>query len=465
MSVNTIPKLLVIDDDEQIIRQLQWALSGEYEVFPACNRAAAVEIVEREGVFLALLDLGLPPHPKEAIEGFQTLEEMISRNPRIKVIVVSGTTDRQNALQAVEKGAHDIFAKPVNLDELRIVLQRLCRIVEMEQETIAQRGTGQNGPFERMIGSSASMKAVFSTIVKVAATDVPVLILGESGTGKELVANAIHSLGARRNGPFGAINCAAIPQNLLESELFGNERGAFTGASTHRRGRLEYARGGTLFLDEIGDLAPELQVKILRFLQEKTVERVGGREPIPVDCRVIAATHQDLDADVRNKRFREDLYFRLAVVRITLPPLRQRGTDILELADHFVRSYSREFHRTPKRFSRAAVDAALHYPWPGNVRELQNRIKRALVLADGPFITPSDLELDEPVPSASVASATLRQLKDEVEREVVTRTLKETGGNISKTARTLGISRPTLYELINRYRMNTSSGNPKARNH
>jgi two-component system, NtrC family, response regulator len=451
MSDKILPKILVADDDPQIVKQLQWALSDEYTVFPAGDRPTALEIIEREQVPVALLDLGLPPHPREAIEGLRVLEELIAQNPLVKVIIVSGNSDRQNALRALEKGAHDIFAKPVNLDELKIVLQRVYRRVEMEKESIEDRGLIARLSFENMIGSSPIMKSVFSTITKVAATDVPVLILGESGTGKELVANAIHSLGARKHGPFGAINCGAIPENLLESELFGNEKGAFTGATAHRRGRLEYAQSGTLFLDEIGDLAPELQVKILRFLQEKVIERVGGREAIPVDCRVIAATHRDLDKAVKESRFREDLYFRLAVVKIALPPLRQRGDDILELAEHLVDSFSKELKRPPKRFSRTAVQAMRQYSWPGNVRELQNRIKRALVLAEGPFIVPADLEIEGSPANAAPAGTTLREAREELEREIISKKLVETNGNISKAARALGISRPTLYELMSRY--------------
>ncbi len=268
---------------------------------------------------------------------------------------------------------------------------------------------------------------------------------------RELVANAIHKLSVRAAGPFSAINCGAIPENLLESELFGNEKGAFTGATTNRRGKLEYAQGGTLFLDEIGDLAPELQVKILRFLQEKIIERVGGRESIPVDCRVIAATHRDLEKAVKEDRFREDLYFRLAVVKIALPPLRERGNDVVELATHFVESFSKELKKPPKKFSRAALDAIQRHTWPGNVRELQNRIKRALVLAEGQFVVPSDLELQGLAASGQAIYVTLREAREELEREIISRNCRKTGGNVSKTAKELGIGKPTLYELMTRY--------------
>jgi two-component system NtrC family response regulator len=445
---NSLPKLLVADDDEQIVKQLQWAFSDEYAVFPASDRHTALEIIQREDISVALLDLGLPPHPRDAIEGLRTLEELIARNPLIKVIIVSGNSERQNALRALEKGAHDIFAKPVNLDELRIVLQRVYRRVQMELESLEGQVQANHVLFESMIGSSRAMRTVHSNIAKVAETDIPVLILGESGTGKELVANAIHRLSTRKGGPFSAINCGAIPETLLESELFGNEKGAFTGAFTNRRGKLEYAQGGTLFLDEIGDLAPELQVKILRFLQEKVIERVGGRESIPVDCRVIAATHCDLDKAVKENRFREDLYFRLAVVKIALPPLRERGNDVIELATHFAESFSTELKRPPKKFSRSALEAIQKHAWPGNVRELQNRIKRALVLAEGAFIRPRDLELDSP---GQGPSCTLREAREELEREIISKKLQENAGNVSRTARALGVSRPTLYELMTRY--------------
>jgi two-component system NtrC family response regulator len=448
---NSLPKLLVADDDEQILKQIQWALSDEYRVYPANDRVTALETISRERIPVALLDLGLPPHPRDAIEGLRTLEEAIARNPLIKIIIVSGNSERQNALRALDKGAHDIFAKPVNIDELKIVLQRTYRRVEMERENQEEHFAGNGVPFENMIGSSTAMKTVHSSIAKIAQTDVPVLILGESGTGKELVANAIHKLSSRNNGPFSAINCGAIPETLLESELFGSEKGAFTGATANRRGKLEYAQGGTLFLDEIGDLAPELQVKILRFLQEKVIERVGGRESIPVDCRVIAATHRDLDKAVKEDRFREDLYFRLAVVKIGLPPLRERGNDPIELATHLVDSFSKELKKPPKKFSKAALDSIQRHRWPGNVRELQNRIKRALVLAEGQFIVPSDLELEPATGSDRSASYSLREAREELEREIVSKKLQQNGGNVSKTAKDLGISRPTLYELMNRY--------------
>ncbi len=452
-SATSLPKLLVVDDDVQILKQVQWALSEDYCVFTAGDRDSALRLFRNECIPVVLLDLGLPPHPREATEGLLALEDLITRNPLAKVIIVSGNSDRKNALLAVAKGAHDIFPKPIDLEELKVVLSRVYKRVELERENLEEQNLARHVSFENIIGSSAAMSGVFASVRKVAATDVPVLITGESGTGKELIANAIHSLSARKKGPFIAINCGAIPETLLESELFGHERGTFTGATGQRRGRLEYANGGTLFLDEIGDLAPELQVKILRFLQEKVIERIGGREPINIDTRVIAATHTDLDAAVRENRFREDLFFRLAVVKIPLPPLRERGNDVVELAEHLVSVFSQELRKPPKKFSRPALEAIRRYGWPGNVRELQNRLKRALVLTDGPLIGPSELELEVPAGAAAPSGSSLRRAKEDLEREIIAKTLQQNGGNISKTAKALGISRPTLYELMTRYQL------------
>jgi two-component system, NtrC family, response regulator len=453
---SSLPKILAVDDDEQILKQIQWALSQDYQVYMAGDRAKALEIFRKEKIPVILLDLGLPPHPREAFEGLAALEEMLAENPLAKVIIVSGNSERQNALRAVELGAHDIFPKPVDLDELSIVLKRVYRRIQLERESLEERNLATQIPFEQIIGSSPVMKGIFNAIRKVANTNVPVLILGESGTGKELVAMAIHNLSQRREGPFAAINCGAIPENLLESELFGHEKGAFTGATAQRKGKLEYAKGGTLFLDEIGDLAPSLQVKILRFLQEKVIERVGGRESIPVDSRVVAATHQDLEVAVKENRFREDLYFRLAVVTINLPPLRERDSDVVEIANQLVQAFSKELHIAPKKFTRQALDAMKAHTWPGNVRELQNRIKRALVLAEGPSISAAELDLDNSLESR--AKLTLKEAKEEVEREVIAKALQENSGNISRTAKSLGISRPTLYELLARYDLSQPAG-------
>ncbi len=448
-----LPKLLVVDDDEAILKQIQWALADEYSIFTATDRDAASRTFRKEDLSVVLLDLGLPPSPRDATEGLQALEDFIAWNPLVKVIVVSGNSERANALRAIEKGAFDIFPKPVDLDELKTVLHRVYRRLALEEESVEERQLADHVSFDRIVGSSPAMKSVLATLRRVAETDVPVLISGESGTGKELIANAIHALSARNAGPFAAINCAAIPENLLESELFGYERGSFTGATTQRRGKLESAQRGTLFLDEIGELAAPLQVKMLRFLQDKVIERVGGRESIPVDCRVIAATNQDLEKAVKENRFREDLFFRLAVIKIPLPPLRERGSDVAELADHLIESFSKELRIPPKKLSRTALQAMLNHAWPGTGRELQNRIKRALVLADGPFIGPEELELEAPAPELATSTSTLKSVREDIEREVIARSLAANHGNISRTAKELGISRPTLYELIAKYRL------------
>lgn len=445
-----LPKILVVDDDEQIRKQIQWALKDEFTVFSAGDRPSALEIYKKEDIPVVLLDLGLPPRPREASEGLQALDEFIGLNPLTKVIIVSGNAERANALAAIDKGAHDIFPKPVDLDELKVVLRRVYKRIQLETESIEVRSLGRRVSFEEIIGSSPPMKEIFATVSKVAATDIPVLITGESGTGKELIANAIHKRSARKDGPFVAINCGAIPDTLIESELFGHEKGSFTGATTQRRGRFEYANGGTLFLDEIADLAPELQVKILRFLQEKVIERIGGRTLIPIDSRVIAATNQNLEEAVKANRFREDLYFRLAVVKIALPPLRDRDSDVIELAQHLVQAFSKELKKPPKKFSREALEAMRRHGWPGNVRELQNRVKRALVLADGPVIGPSELELETPEGDLPPAS-TLKEAREALEREILINALHENDGNVSKTAKALGISRPTLYDLMSRH--------------
>ncbi|NLT65133.1 MAG: PEP-CTERM-box response regulator transcription factor [Acidobacteria bacterium] len=444
-------KILIVDDDEQIRKQIKWALSDDFSVFSAGDRSTALEIFREEQIPVVLLDLGLPPHPRDAVEGLQALDEMIELDPLAKIIIVSGNSERQNALAAIDKGAHDIFPKPVDLDELKVVLHRVYRRLELEKESIEERTLAQRVSFEEIIGTSPQMQEVFATVRKVAGTDIPVLITGESGTGKELIANAIHNLSERKNGPFIAINCGAIPETLLESELFGHEKGSFTGATTQRKGKLEYAHEGTLFLDEIGDLLPELQVKMLRFLQEKVIERIGGRQPIPVNIRVIAATNQNLDDEVKANRFREDLYFRLAVVKVSLPPLRERENDVVQLAEHLVLAFSKELKRPPKKFSKQAIEAIRRHDWPGNVRELQNRVKRALVLTDGPTIGPAALELQEANGSAGAPAATLKEAREALERELLSNSLRDNNGNISKTAKALGISRPTLYDLMARY--------------
>ena len=455
--VAVLPKVLIVDDDEQIRKQIQWFISDEFEVYSAGDRLAAIDTFKKEETPVVLLDLGLPPHPRDAVEGLRALDDMLALNSLAKIIIVSGNSERKNALIAVDKGAYDIFPKPLDLDELKIVLRRVCRRVDMENENIRERKPTDESSFGKIVGASPSMQIILKSISKVSSTDVPVLITGESGTGKELIANAIHAASGRKEGPFVAINCGAIPESLLESELFGHEKGSFTGAAGQRRGRLEYANGGTLFLDEIGDLAQELQVKLLRFLQEKVIERVGGRQPVPVDGRIIAATNRNLEEAVRSGAFREDLYFRLAVMKIHLPPLRERGEDVVLLAEHMMAMFSKELKMPQKRFSKAAIDAIRKYGWPGNIREMQNCVKRAIVLAAGNSIKAEDLELELEAENARIyKAASLKGARDATEREMLADALRRNNGNISKTAKSLGISRPTLYDLIARHGLQPS---------
>ena len=356
---------------------------------------------------------------------------------------------KENALRAVEKGAYDFFYKPIEIDELKVVLRRAYHVSQLEQEQREIQSRVTVDTFEDMLGSSPKMQEVFAMIRKVATTDAPILIFGESGTGKELVAQAVHRQSRRKTNPFVVINCGAIPENLLESELFGHEKGAFTGAHVQRKGRIEMAEGGTLFLDEIGQLPLSLQVKILRFLQEKVIERVGGREQIEVDARVIAATNRDLKEAMKDGSFREDLYFRLGVITISLPPLRDRKGDVILLAKAFLESFTEENRKKLKGFTNQAIDAIEQYPWPGNVRELENRIKRAAIMAEGRKITPADLEMA--VPQSKYENMGLKEARDMLEKEMLIRALSRNKNNLSKAALELGVSRPTLYDLLEKF--------------
>jgi two-component system NtrC family response regulator len=445
------PKLLIVDDDEEICMQMLWALTQDYEVFLAHDRASALHVFKVEQPIVVTLDLGLPPHPRDMEEGFQTLSVLLQENAATKVIVITGNEDRENALRAIGQGAYDFFRKPIEIDELKVILRRALHVAQLEQEhrTLQQRLECET--FEMMIGSSPQMQAVFATISKVAASDVPVLVVGESGTGKELVARALHQQSGRTAAPFVAINCGAIPETLLESELFGHEKGAFTGAYIQRKGKIESAQGGTLFLDEIGELPASLQVKLLRFLQEYQIERIGGREAIPVNVRVVAATNVDLKQAMAAGHFREDLYYRLGVITIPLPPLRERGADILLLARMLLQQYAAESRHKVKGFSRQALDALQSYSWPGNVRELENRIKRAVLLTRGPQVTPSDLDLDSPYSQYLAPGKGLREAREAFEKDLIQRALTKHGGNISRTASALGVSRPTLHDLVTKY--------------
>jgi len=440
------PALLIVEDDDDIRTQMKWALANDYEVRLAGDRASAVAAFTASRPTVTLLDLGLPPRPNEPDEGLEALALLLALDPRSKVIIVSGQGDKQNALRAIGAGAYDFLCKPVELDELRRVLQRCVYVAELEQEHLALQRGGQVDTFEDMLGTSPQMQAVFAFIGKVATTSAPVLILGENGTGKEMVAQALHRRGRQKGGPFIPINCGAIPENLLESELFGHEKGAFTGAHAQRKGLVEMAAGGTLFLDEIGELPAALQVKLLRFVQEKCFMRVGGRHEISSDARVVAATNVDLQASVAGGTFREDLYFRLAVIVIRLPALRDRGDDIGLVAREFLRRYSSQHGKRSLAFTPDALRALLLHRWPGNIRELQNRVQRAIIMADGKRVTPGDLELTEG--PGTLPPPTLKEARERVEREVVQAALRRHGGKITSAAAELGISRPTLYELM-----------------
>ncbi len=440
------PTLLIVDDDEEIRTQMKWALAKDYEIVQAGDRAAALDLARSVRPVVALLDLGLPPHPNSPDEGLATLSELLAADPQIKVVIISGQGEKSNALRAVGAGAYDFLGKPVEMEELKLLLRRCFHVALLEREyrEIQQKVTGES--FDGILGSSMRMQSVFEAIRKVATVDAPVLILGESGTGKEMTARSIHQRSARRNGPFVAINCSAIPESLMESELFGHEKGAFTGAHMERKGRIESAHGGTLFLDEIGEIPLPIQVKLLRFLQERVIERVGGRQEISVDTRVLAATHVDLKKGMATATFREDLFYRLAVVQIVLPPLRERENDIVLLANAFLQQSARESGKNGLSFSPEAIRAILRHSWPGNVRELQNRVRRAVIMGGTKRLNAQDLELEASAPAGS----TLKEAREALERDMIQQALRRHSGKITAAATELGISRPTFYELMDK---------------
>jgi two-component system NtrC family response regulator len=441
-------KLLLVDDDEEIRSQMRWALAQEYDVIEAEDRASALQAFQRASPPVVLLDLGLPPSVGTPNEGLAVLSEMVGANRMTKVIIVTGQSDKANALRAIGQGAYDFLCKPVEMEELKIILRRAFHValLEREYQEIQQRWSGDG--FEGMLGTSPKMQEVFAAIRKVATTEVPVLILGESGTGKEMTALAIHRQSRRKEGPFVAINCTAIPETLLESELFGHEKGSFTGAHAQRKGRIEMATAGTLFLDEIGELPLSLQVKLLRFLQEQRIERVGGREGIHIDARVLAATNVDIEQALKDGRFREDLYYRLGVVVASLPPLRERDGDIPLLARAFLQRYASENKKGMMAFTPQALRAIEHHSWPGNIRELENRVKRAVIMADSKKVTPADLELTSPY--SRYEGKGLKESREALERDMVQRALARNKGNLTSAASELGISRPSLYDLMDK---------------
>ncbi len=440
--------LLVVEDDPALQKQMRWAFDA-YEIVTASDRDSAIVQLRRHEPAVVTMDLGLPPTPDDTNEGFALLGEILSLAPDTKIIVLTGQHDRENAVRAVGAGAYDFFAKPFEPDFLLLTIDRAYRLHDLQMENRKLQTRHAGGPLSGVVTRDAGMLKILRTIEKIASANVTVMLLGESGTGKEILARGLHDASPRRNERFIAINCAASPENLLESELFGYERGAFTGAVKQTPGKFELAHKGTLFLDEIGDLPIALQAKLLRFLQERVVERIGGREGIPVDVRVVCATHQDLRAQITNGRFREDLFYRLAEIVVDIPPLREREGDASLLAHAFVQRFAADNRRGSLGLTEDAVAAIAAHRWSGNVRELENCIKRAVIMADSGRLCADDLGLGSP--AEDLAMLNLRQVREEAERAAVVRVLARVNGNIARAAEVLGVSRPTLYDLMNRF--------------
>jgi len=441
--------LLIVEDDPALQKQMRWAFD-KYETVVADDRESALAQLRRFEPAVVTMDLGLPPARDDPTEGMRLLQDTLALAPDTKVIVLTGQSDRANAMKAVGLGAYDFYTKPFEPEVLTLMIDRAFRLHDLQEENRRLQTARLGDSMAGIITRDAEMQKVCRTIERVATADATVLLLGESGTGKEVLARALHGLSPRRGQRFVAINCAAIPENLLESELFGYEKGAFTGAVRQTLGKIETAHRGALFLDEIGDLPPALQAKLLRFLQERVIERVGGREEIPVDTRIVCATHQNLKDLIAAGRFREDLYYRLAEIVVTIPPLRSRPGDASLLAHAFVRRFAAEQKRGSITLRPDAVAAIEAHPWPGNVRELENCVKRAVIMADGGTIGPDDLGLAAPA-AGGEEQATLRQVRETAEREAVVRVLGRVNGNVSRAAEVLGVSRPTLYDLMERF--------------
>lgn len=455
---NERPTLLIVEDDPGLQRQLKWAFDG-YSVHLASNRAEAIAALRRFEPEVILQDLGLPPDAEGVEEGFATISQTHELEPTAKIIVLTGRDGRAHALRAIACGAFDFCQKPVDHDVLRVIVDRAVRIHALEAENRRLRDVSASSTLPGVIAASAPMLRVCRMVEKIAPTSATVLLLGESGTGKERLANAIHHLSPRAKKAFVAINCAAIPENLLESELFGYERGAFTGAVKQTIGRIEKAGGGTLFLDEIGDMPLPLQAKMLRFLQERVIERIGGREPIPIDVRIVAATNKDLKAASASGAFREDLYYRLAEISIIIPPLRERESDGVLIAQALLNAAAKRHGRESLRFSPGATAAIEKHRWPGNVRELENCVNRAAIMAEGGLVNAEDLGLAV-VGEPEVAEAgflNLREVRQRAEADALRRALALTSGNISKAAELLGVARPTLYDLMERAGLGTGA--------
>lgn len=440
--------LLVVEDDEGLQRQLRWCLD-DYNVVMVKNRNEALAAIRRYQPPVMTLDLGLPPDPENVSEGFATLQAVLDLDPNIKIIVITGNDEHESAIKSIAHGAYDFYQKPIDPAVLKIILARAYKLHALERENQLLQQVSAKSPLDGLITCDEKMLQICRNIEKVAPTDATTLLIGESGTGKEILANALHTLSTRCDNKFVAINCAAIPENLLESELFGHEKGAFTGASKQTLGKLELADQGTIFLDEIGDLPLSLQAKLLRFLQERTIERVGGRTQIHVDVRIISATHQDLSEMIKEKQFRQDLYYRLSEITINIPPLRDRKGDSVLLARLFLEKYSASLNRKIKGITQKGLDAIENYAWPGNVRELEGVMKRSLIMAESVNINEQDLNLE----NVEVLNTplNLREVRENAEKTAIIRALNVSQDNISQSAELLGVSRPTLYDLMKKY--------------
>ncbi len=443
-------KLLIVEDDLGLQKQLKWSYE-DFEVFCAANRDEAMALLRSEEPDVVTLDLGLPPDADGVSEGFAALDQMLKLKPDTKIIVASGHGAKESALRAISAGAWDFYQKPVDIDELHLIVRRAFHVrqLELANERLQRPDAGGELLLGSIITASSEMMKVARTIERVANTGVSVMLLGASGTGKELLARGLHNASDRRDKPFIAINCGAIPEALLESELFGHEKGAFTGAVKMTEGKIEIADGGTLFLDEVGDIPLPLQVKLLRFLQERNIERVGGRKTIPVDVRVVCATHRNLHQMISEQTFRDDLYYRLAEVTVNIPSLSERTGDSVLLAKHFVSRFAKEMNPSIKGLSTSALTAIDQWKWPGNVRELENRMKRAVIMADGKFVTADDLEFGDEDDDELLLN--LKAAREAADRKAIRRAISRTEGNISSAAKLLGISRPTLYDLLKQY--------------
>ncbi|WP_281560858.1 PEP-CTERM-box response regulator transcription factor [Thalassomonas sp. RHCl1] len=443
-------KLLIIDDDSGVQKQLKWSFS-DYDVILASDRESAIAAVRRHEPKVITLDLGLPPDEANASEGLAALQEILAIAPHTKVIVITGNDDRTNALKAIAAGAYDFYQKPVEPEVINVIVSRAFSVAAIEEENRKMRAVA--GSDMGVIGNSASIDRMRMMIKRIAPTSITALLLGESGTGKEVTANAVHLASDRKKKPFIAINCASIPETLLESELFGFEKGAFTGAHKTTKGKIECAEGGTLFLDEIGDMPYNLQAKLLRFLQEKSIERLGGRQEIPVDVRVICATNQNLEQMVQEKSFREDLFYRVSEITLNIPPLRDREEDVLILAQYFLQQYAAEYKRNVKGFSEDGLSALKNHKWPGNIRELQNKVKSSVIMSTGTQVTAMDLGFFDHEDQGYELSLNLRAVREQAETLAIQKAYALSTGNMSKTAELLGITRPTLYSLVEKYQL------------